>query len=205
MSSRKLLYGFAVLTLAAFAAAPIRADVTFTTARFKVDFPDGWQNFPVQVGGDSLLAVMNPALEAFCYMTSTTTDHPMTDAELAALIEQYAAGDSATKVTSGTRTLGGKAYAFVEYGNLDSADTASRARIYYSANGNTLFTAVLVYNTDAGAGAPDQLESALGKLTVGIRALSSRRALPTLRPADHDILGRNVPRARTPLFRLPRG
>jgi hypothetical protein len=207
MQSRKIALSLSILSLAVLTSVPARAAAPYTTGRFSVTFPDGWQMINSQTGGDSVLAVLNVTMMSYCYMTSTTTDHPMTAQELEAALEAYAGSDSISKVTDGTKNIGGKSFTYVEYKTTDTTTAGpSRIRLYYSSNGTNLFTTVLIYDPDTGAGAVADLETALATLTLSaapIRAWSMRPQ-PKWSPADHDVLGRSRPlTARTRLYRLP--
>jgi hypothetical protein len=158
------------------------------------------------MGGDSLLTVIDTASMSYCYMFETTTDHPLTAQQLDAYRMAYAGADSATKVTDGTKTLGGKTFTFVEYQSTDTASGASRVRIYYANIGTNLFTSVLIYDPTSGAGAIADLESALASLSLSATPIHAwiTRPQPAGRAAIHDILGRSRPlTARTALYRLP--
>jgi hypothetical protein len=206
MHIHKKLIAFSILAMAAFAAAPARASVKFTTARFEITFPNGWQALTSPGAGDSLLAVFSQTTMAFSWMTVSTTDHPLTAEELEALRQTYTGSDSVTKVADGTKALGGKSFTYVEYEVVDTADGNGRVRIYYTSSGTQLFTGLLSYDPAVGTAAVTELETALGTLTLTgtpIRALA-RRSSRSLIPADHDILGRaSALSARTWLFRLP--
>lgn len=206
MQSRNHLIAIPLLSLAAVVAMPARAASPFSTSRYSITFPAGWQMVPPGAGSDSVLKVFNVQNPAYCYMTATTSTHPLTSQELDAYRQAYAGTDSVTKTADGTKTLGGKSYTFVEYQPVDTSSGPTRARIYYTNSGTSLFTAVLVYNPIDGAGAVPDVESALATLSLSaspIRAVAAR-AQPGWRPADHDILGRTrLLAARTALFRLP--
>lgn len=206
MQYRKTLFALSILSLSALMSVPARAATSAATSRFSLTFPTGWQALPDPTGGDSVLAEINSTLMAYCYMTATTTDHPLTAQELEAYRQAYGGSDSATKVTDGTKTIGGRSFTFVEYQATDTSNGASHIRIYYTANGSNLFTTVLIYDPAGGAGAVTDLETALATLTLSaspIRVVAARSG-PAWRAADHDILGRARPlAARTALFRLP--
>lgn len=206
MQSRSLLTAFSVLSMAALASMPARAAAPFTASRFSITFPTGWQMLPVTSGGDSLMAVLNPTLLSYCYMTVTTTDHPLTAQELEAYRETYAGSDSVTKVADGTKSLGGKTFTFVEYQSADTSSGPSRVRIYYTNSGTNLFTSVLIYDPAAGAGAVTDMESALATLSLSASPIHAwmARSRPAGQASIHDILGRSRPlSARTALYRLP--
>jgi hypothetical protein len=206
MQSRAKTLFLSVLSLAAAAALPARA--AFSTARFEITFPAGWQplTVPGMDLGDSVLSVFNMELSAYSWMSVSITDHPLTAEELEAYRKAYAGSDSVTKVTDGSKTLGGMSFTFVEYKAVDTSDGEGYARIYYTSSGNQLFTCLLSYDPAAGAGAVTGLETALATLKLKgtpIRARAPRVSLAR-NPADHDILGRMRPlAARTVLFRLP--
>lgn len=206
MQSRNPLIALSILALAAFAAAPARASVPFTTSRFQITFPDGWQPLMAPGAGDTVLAVFNQTALAFSWMTVNTTDHQPTAEEIEAYRQAYSGSDSATKVSDGTKTLGGRSFTYIEYEVVDSAGGTNRARFYYTSSGNSLFTAFLTYEPTIGAAAVGQLETALGTLTLTgtpIRSVSAR-AYRALRAGDRDILGRaRLLSAPARLYRLP--
>lgn len=206
MQTRNHLIALSILSLAAFAAAPARASVPFSTSRFQITFPDGWQSLTAPGSGDSILAVFSQTTMAFSWMTVSTTDHELTAQEIEAYRQAYSGSDSVTKVSDGTKTLGGKSFTYIEYDVKDEQGGTSRARFYYTSSGTSLFTSFLTYDPAVGAAAVAQLETALGTLTLTgtpIRALAGR-AYPALRAADHDILGRTrVLSAPARLYRLP--
>jgi hypothetical protein len=206
MQYRQIGFALSFLSLSALTSVPARAATPATTSRFSLTFPAGWQALPVQTGGDSVMAVFSPTLMAYCYMTSTTTDHAPTAQELDAYLRASGGADSVTKVTDGTKTLGGKSFTFVEYESADTSGDSSRVRMYYTSSGSNFFSAILIYDPATGSGAVSDLETALATLTLSgtpIRAWAAR-SLPGIRAADHDILGRSrLPSARTALFRLP--
>lgn len=206
MQSRKILIALSILSLAALTSSPARAATPVSTSRFTLSFPTGWQALPVTTGGDSVAAVLNPTMMAYCYMTATITDHPLTAQEVDAYRQAYAGSDSVTKVTDGTKSLGGKSFTYVEYQATDTASGPSRVRIYYTTSGANLFTTVLIYDPATGAGSVADLESALATLSLkstAIRAWAAR-TVPGMRPADRDVLGRSRSLvARTALFRVP--
>jgi hypothetical protein len=206
MQTRNTLIGLSILALTVFAAAPARASVPFTTARFQITFPDGWQALTAPGTGDTVLAVFSQTTFAFSWMTVSTTDHELTAQEIEAYRQAYSGSDSVTKVSDGTKTLGGKSFTYIEYEVVDSTDGTSRARFYYTSSGTSLFTSFLTYDPAVGAAAVAQLETALGTLTLTgtpIRALAAR-PFPALRSPDHDILGRaRTLSAPARLYRLP--
>ena len=206
MQSRTILCALSLLSLSALTSVPARAATPVTSSRFSLTFPTGWQALPVQTGGDSVQMVMNIPMQSSCYLSSTTSDHPVTAQELDSMLLSSAGTDSITKVTGGTKSIGGKSFTYVEYRAADTATNGdSRIRLYYTASGTNLFSAMLIYDPATGAGAVADVETALStlSLTTAIRAWAAG-ARPGLRAADHDILGRLQPLAtRSVLFRLP--
>jgi hypothetical protein len=206
MQSRGNLIAISLLSSAAVVAMPARAASLFSTSRYSLTFPDGWQMIPPGAGSDSVLKVFSAQNPAYCYMTATTSTHPLTSQELDAYRQAYAGTDSVTTTADGTKTLGGKSYTFVEYQPVDTSSGPTRARIYYTNSGTSLFTAVLVYDPLIGAGAVPDVESALATLSLSaspIRAVAARTR-EGLRVADQDILGRSrLLTAHAVLFRLP--
>jgi len=206
MQSRKILIALSFLYLAVLTSISTAADTTFTTSRFSISFPPAWQKVPFMAGGDSLLAVFNDTNMAYCYMTASTTDHPLTAQELEAYRKAYAGSDSVNKVADGTKTLGGKSFSFVEYQSTVTANDSSRVRIYYTNVGSNLFTSILIYTPGSEDGAVADLESALATLSLSASPIHAWIERPTSagRAAIHDVLGRSRPlAARTALYRLP--
>jgi hypothetical protein len=205
MKTHQRLLPLAFLSLAVIAVIPSRASVSYTTSRFQITFPDGWQSLTVPGSADTLLAVFSQTTMAFSWMSVSITDHPMTADELDALRQVYAGSDSVVKGSDGTKTLGGKSFSYVEYEIVDTAEGNGRMRIYYTSSGNQLFTCLLSYEP-GGTAAVTQMETALGTLSfVGtpIRALAARLT-PSPRTGDHDVLGRaRGLSTRTWLYSLP--
>jgi hypothetical protein len=206
MQSRNPLLALSILALAAFAADPARAGTAFTTSRFQITFPDGWQALTAPGTGDTVLAVFSQTTFAFSWMSVSTFDHQPTAQEIEAYRQAYSGSDSVTKVADGTKTLGGKSFTYIEYEVVDSTDGTSRARFYYTQGGMSLFTSFLTYDPAVGSASVAQLETALGTLNLTgapIRPLPAR-AYPALRAADRDILGRaRALQAPARLYRLP--
>ena len=197
---------------ALFASAPVIAqEVEVATRNFSLKFPAGWSKLPSGSQSDSATAiVINPDLEVSGFLVGVPHQGALTEAQVAAAFAQLGGKDGLEKVNEGNRTLGGKAFAFLEYKdkNATGSDANQRIRIYYITDGNFLFEAALMYDTVNGPTALAQLETALATLKInasaGLRAVSGN-VRPDLRPARHDILGRSnlVDPRRTPLFRVP--
>ena len=216
MSGRNL---FLTLTLAlgfsALAAVPARAaDTTIVSPKFTIRFVQGWELFDLSVipgfpvREDSSRTVMNKDLEAQVKITPIKATHTPTEAELAAIAAGFPNDTGAVKTGTGTVTLGGKVWAWVEWADKDSTtDDKTRVRVYYGSLTPTVtIGAVFAYNRALGTTAVTQVEAALGTLApgvAGIRTVAEWKR-PAYRPADHDALGRMRPDAfRTALFRLP--
>jgi hypothetical protein len=205
LSSHALSAAFALAAFAAFVPAQA-APLLVTTGKYSLTFQDGWQSFPVGTG-DSVKVVMQPTLEATCYMTASVQDHPLSAQEIAAYMALYGGADSVTQTASGTATLGGKSFNYVDFKSNDSADADTRVRFYYTVSGSLLFNAFVGYDVTKGTAPVTQVEAALATLTLNggaaLRPVAEWRR-PAFRPAVHDALGRFRPAAyRTPLFRLP--
>jgi hypothetical protein len=206
MRTSKNLIALATLSLAAFAALPARANTLFATSRFQISFPDGWQPL-IPVGpNDSLMVLYSEASMASSWISVHTTDHPMTAAEIDAYREVFTGTANSTKVSDGTKSLGGKSYTYFEYEADDTTDGRERTRIYYMASGSLLFAGSVSYELADASAAVADMEAALATLSLAgtpIRALAPS-PFAGLRPADHDILGRaRALSARTWLYRLP--
>jgi hypothetical protein len=207
----------AKLSLAAFAAAACLAAapasaVEIGNSSFTLTFPTGWSKLDLGANDTAAVtAIKSGGVGGTVIMTGTQHEGALTSAEMAAYIAQYSASDSVTVVDQGTKTLGGKAFSFIEFKKANPADEVektARYRFYFISQGNYLFQAFSFYNTLIGAGALTDIESALGTLrltpSTAIRAVAEP-AGPRLRPADRDVLGRaqRTLVRKSPLFRLP--
>ncbi|MDQ3002595.1 MAG: hypothetical protein M3Y08_15200 [Fibrobacterota bacterium] len=205
--SPKILFA----AFALFASAPVIAqEVEIATKNFSLKFPAGWSKFSLGNPSDSApTIVMNSDLKATGFLVGVPHQGALTQAQINAAFAQFGGGDSLEKVDEGSKVLGGRNFAFLEYKDKSAnADPDQRSRIYFVTEGNFLFETVIIYDKAAGAAAVPQLEAALATLKIsassGLRAVSGNTR-PDLRPARHDLLGRSnlVLQRRTPLFRVP--
>jgi hypothetical protein len=207
----------AKLSLAAFAAAACLAAapasaVEIGNSNFTLTFPTGWSKLDIGVSDSAAVtAIKSGGVGGTVIMTGTPHAGALTSAEMAAYIAQYSASDSVTVVDQGTKTLGGKAFNFIEFKKADPEDeieATARYRFYFINQGGYLFQAFSFYNTLIGATAMADIESALGTLrltpSTSLRAVAGL-ANPELRPARRDVLGRfqRTEIRKTPLFRRP--
>jgi hypothetical protein len=201
MQTRWNLIALSVISLAAFAAVPVRADVSFTTSRFQITFPNGWQSLTPPKGADSILIVLKQASSAGGGVRVTTDAHPLTAEEYDAGRQLVYGLSTSDAVSKGSKTLGGKAFTYAEY-----TDGNGLGRFYFMSSGTQYVVASVSYAPSEGTAAVTEMESALATLTLPgtpIHPLAVRSSA-TLRPVDHDLLGRSrTLSAPTWLFRLP--
>jgi hypothetical protein len=208
MHSRHFLTAFSLLALSAL-AAPARAESPFATKRYEITFSDGWQPMPSLAGNDSTLTLMyGYSMMGYCFLSAgmEAEGGPAASAQLDAFRNSFAGSDSASKSAEGSATLGGRAFAMVEYASADSSAPDTRFRYYSMTEGPLSFTAALIYDGNAGSVLVPDFETALGTLgfpTVPVRAWAAPSA-PVRSRIGHDILGRSLPGAlRTAAFYRP--
>jgi hypothetical protein len=207
----------AKLSLAAFAAATCLAAapasaVEIGNASFTLTFPSGWSKLVIDgYESEAVTAMKGGGVGGTVIMSVSNHEGGLTPAEMTAYIAQYASSDSVTVLDQGTRTLGGKAFSFIEFKKahpVNEVESMSTYRFYFINQGNDLFQAFSYYNTLTASGAVTDIESALGTLrltpSASVRAAAGP-AGPQPRSADRDALGRfQRPEIRkSPLFRRP--
>ncbi|MDB5051173.1 MAG: hypothetical protein JWO30_4244 [Fibrobacteres bacterium] len=213
MSRRMLVTNLtlATLAMAAWATVAPAAAVEIGNANFMLTFPSGWAEQSVgQDDSSTVLATKGGGAAGTAILTISPHQGELTAAEIAALVSEYAAGDSLVTSDQGSKVLGGKTFQFLELkkAGATGAEATSRYRIYFITQGDFLFEATTFYNTLLGATPVADIEAALATLRItasaGIRTAAGY-IRPEFRPADHDILGRfqRVEVRKTPLFRLP--
>ena len=123
--------------------------------------------------------VMNLANEAASYLIGAPhTGGALTTDQLKAAMLTYGGADSLTKTAEGTKTLGGKAFSFLEFKQAvpEEGDENARFRVYFYTQSNFLFEAVLGFDTVDSPTAVADMETALATLTLspsaGIRRVT---------------------------------
>lgn len=194
----------AIALAAVVSAVPVKAapPLLVSTTKFSLTFQDGWATFPFS--SDTIKFVMNQSLSATCYLTAVPQTRELTAQEIAAYMAMYGGSDSLVQTATGTKTLGGKTFSFVEFKDVD--DSSGRARFYYTSTGSLLFNATTAFDVDNSAAVIAQVEAALATLTLNSGASLRAAALrgQGFRPATHDVLGRSGQAVRpVRLFRMP--
>ncbi|MDB5104947.1 MAG: hypothetical protein JWP91_2636 [Fibrobacteres bacterium] len=192
-------------------AAPVSAQTLVTTNNFNLTLPPGWSKFSAGQTDTASVIIMNIPNEANGILMGVPHQGALTSAEITAALNNLAASDSLIILDQGNKTLGGKAFSFIEFKNANPADeqeASDRFRIYYLTQGTFLFEAIVVYPVDKSGPVAAGIEAALA--TLNLTASAHLRAVadfsrPGFRPADHDVMGRSnaVQARRTILFRVP--
>jgi hypothetical protein len=214
MSSRAFLSNLSLtaLSLAAWAAVAPASAVEIGNSKFSLTFGNDWAEQNLGENDSSAVSVVKGnILAGMAILSLSAHEGPLSQAEMTSYLSMYAASDSFTVVDEGSKTLGGKAYTFLELKKADPANAieeATRYRFYFHSQGNLLFNAFTFYNTLMGAGVPADIEAALATLEIkAAAALRSAReqVRPRFRPSELDALGRfrQAEGRRTPLFRVP--
>lgn len=178
-------------------AAPLRAQTLVATSKFSLTYPAGWTKLPL--GNDtSGAAVMNMTNNAFSFLAgSPHSGGALTTEELKAAMMAYGGADSLTKTDEGSKTLGGKAFSYVEFKQSvpEEGEESALYRVYFYTQGNFLFEAILGFDTVNSPTAVADLETALATLVIspsaGLRRVAVQ-ARPLFHRSAHDVLGRSL-------------
>lgn len=209
--NRILAFAFALITLGLLAAAPSQAQVTVTKPSFTITFAAGWDTLPYNIGGDTnMFILMNETKQAEAWGVANQGGQMGADAFIKAMAQVWANGFAI--VDSGTTTLGGRAFKFVEMWDSANGDSSSHIRFYATAAGGTMFVLWTAFSMEERSAVITDVENALkGMNLVASAAVRRLAGLRRLDPAlqIRDVLGRALPPVtqklpRTPLYQRAR-
>jgi hypothetical protein len=189
----------AVLGLATCAVAPAFSQVPVSHANFTITFPAGWTKIPLGAQGDSAGAMlMNVSTGSSTFLFAAPHVGELTAAEIAAAIRNSGATDSLEVITEGTKTLGGKSFAFIDWkkAGVTGDEDVERYRVYFHTTGTFMFEGILGFDKDKMTASVADMETALATLNLtggsAIRRVASAGLRPSSLRAGRDVLGRQA-------------